>query len=102
MTPGGTSGSHTARLTTPFGADPPSLRGFDARLNLQAAALTRGTLRVDRVGLSASLTAGLLDLERFAGTLHGGALQLAEHIVATLFLHDSAGGMSFVGCTTSL
>jgi hypothetical protein len=56
------------------------LRTFDARVNLRAAALTHGTLRVDQVGLSVNLTAGLLDLERFAGTVHGGAVQLAGKV----------------------
>ncbi|MDX1576753.1 MAG: AsmA family protein, partial [Kiloniellales bacterium] len=57
--------------------DPASLGDFDARLDLAAAALTHDSLRVHDVGLNASLTAGRLDLARFAGTLHGGALQLA-------------------------
>ena len=66
------------------------LRSFDARVNLRAAALTHATLRVDRVDLSANLQAGLLDLERFAGTVHGGSVQLAgkldlrEEIAASL------------------
>ena len=66
------------------------LRSFDARLNLGAAALTHNGLRIDQVGLSAGLTAGKLDLERFTGTVHGGAVQLAgsldlrEEIAASL------------------
>ncbi|MEE8535599.1 MAG: AsmA family protein, partial [Kiloniellales bacterium] len=56
------------------------LRTFDARVNLRAAALTHNTLRVDRVGLSADLTAGLLDLHRFTGTVHGGAVQLTGKV----------------------
>jgi hypothetical protein len=56
--------------------DPASLRDFDARLDLEAAALTHHALRVERVGLSASLMAGLLELEGFSGLFHGGALQL--------------------------
>jgi hypothetical protein len=70
--------------------DPVWLRDFDARLNLEAAALTHNALRVDRVGLSASLMAGLLELEGFSGSFHGGALQLdgkaelREEIVAEL------------------
>ncbi len=56
------------------------LRSFDARVNLRAVALTHNTLRVDRVGLSADLTAGLLDLQRFTGTVHGGAVQLTGKV----------------------
>jgi hypothetical protein len=56
------------------------LRAFDARVNLRAAALTHDTLRMDKVGLSANLAAGLLDLERFTGTVHGGAVQLAGKV----------------------
>jgi len=56
------------------------LRAFDARVNLRAAALTHDTLRMDKVGLSANLTAGLLDLERFTGTIHGGSVQLAGKV----------------------
>ena len=56
------------------------LRAFDARVNLRAAALTHDTLRMEKVGLSANLAAGLLDLERFTGTVHGGAVQLAGKV----------------------
>jgi uncharacterized protein involved in outer membrane biogenesis len=57
--------------------DPAGLRSFDARVNLRATALTHDTLRVDQVALSANLKAGVLDLERFTGTVHGGSVQLA-------------------------
>ncbi len=56
------------------------LRAFDARVNLRAAALTHGALRVDQVGLSANLTAGQLELERFTGTVHGGEVRLAGKV----------------------
>jgi len=53
------------------------LRSFDARMSLRAAAVTYQKLRADQVGLSAELKAGLLKLERFTGTVHGGGVQLA-------------------------
>ena len=56
------------------------LRSFDARVDLRSAALTHDALRVERLGLSARLRAGLLDLERLTGTLHGGTLQVTGRV----------------------
>jgi len=67
-----------------------ALGSFDARMNLRATALTHDTLRLDRLALSAALRDGQLDLERLAGTLHGGTVQvtgtvdLREEIAASL------------------
>ena len=58
--------------------------------DLRATALTHDTLRLDRLALSAALRDGQLDLERLAGTLHGGTVQvtgtvdLREEIAASL------------------
>ncbi len=53
------------------------LRALDAEVTVKAAALTHGNWQIDRAILEASLSDGLLDLERFTGTLHGGGVQLA-------------------------
>jgi uncharacterized protein involved in outer membrane biogenesis len=58
------------------------LRAVDAEVTVKAAALTYGNWRVDGANLEVSLNDGLLDLERFTGTLHGGGVQLAGKLDA--------------------
>ncbi len=58
------------------------LRAVDAEVTVKAAALTHGNWQIDRANLEASLNDGLLDLERFTGSLHGGSVQLAGKLDA--------------------
>jgi len=62
---------------SPAAIDVAALQSFDGRLELRAAALTYGKLRADRAELRTDLRAGRLTLERLAGSLHGGRLQMS-------------------------
>jgi uncharacterized protein involved in outer membrane biogenesis len=53
------------------------LRAVDGEMTFKAAALTHGNWQLEQANLEASLNDGLLNLERFNGTLHGGGVQLA-------------------------
>lgn len=59
-----------------------ALRDFDARLALAAEALLIEDLTVEEPRLEARLTEGLLDLDRFAGTLAGGTVQMSGQLDA--------------------
>jgi uncharacterized protein involved in outer membrane biogenesis len=58
------------------------LQAFDADLNVKSEALIKETLRLDGAILEAVLEDGVLDVQRFAGTLYGGAVQLAGRLDA--------------------
>jgi hypothetical protein len=59
-----------------------ALRAVNAKVKLKSEALILDTLRLDRALIDASLTDGLLDLGKLAGTLYGGALSVSGKVDA--------------------
>ncbi len=60
--------------------DTAALGGFDADLNLRAAALVQGRTRLDNAVVDASLKEGVVDLRKISGTIYDGAVLMTGKI----------------------
>jgi uncharacterized protein involved in outer membrane biogenesis len=71
------------RVATPKPIDLSALRAFDASLMLQTSAMAVASLKVDYADLQATLTAGVLHLDKLTGQFYGGGVDFHGTVDAT-------------------
>lgn len=62
--------------------DPAWLRRLDADIEMTLGSLTRGHYRIEAPVLAVTVVDGVLDLRRFAGSPHGGTLEMTGRLAA--------------------